>query len=108
FGLKCDVYMGAEDVRRQSLNVFRMKLMGANVIPVQSGQKTLKDALNEALRDWMGSVEHTHYIIGSVAGPHPFPMMVRDFQRVIGDETKEQCIQIEGRVPDYILACVGG
>jgi tryptophan synthase beta chain len=108
FGLKCDVYMGAEDVRRQSLNVFRMKLMGANVIPVQSGQKTLKDALNEALRDWMGSVEHTHYIIGSVAGPHPFPMMVRDFQRVIGDETRAQCMEIEGRLPDYVLACVGG
>ncbi|HEX3358697.1 MAG TPA: tryptophan synthase subunit beta [Tepidisphaeraceae bacterium] len=108
FGLKCDVYMGAEDVRRQSLNVFRMKLMGANVIPVQSGQKTLKDALNEALRDWMGSVEQTHYIIGSVAGPHPFPMMVRDFQRVIGDETREQCLKVEGRSPDYVLACVGG
>jgi tryptophan synthase beta chain len=100
--------MGAEDVRRQSLNVFRMKLMGANVIPVQSGQKTLKDALNEALRDWMGSVQHTHYIIGSVAGPHPFPMMVRDFQRVIGDETRAQCMEIEGRLPDYVLACVGG
>src|SRR5436189_6098822 len=88
FDLKCDVYMGAEDIRRPSLNDFRMKLMGANVIEVQSGSKTLKDALNEALRDWMGSVEHTHYIIGSVAGPHPFPMMVRDFQRVIGDETR--------------------
>ena len=87
FGLQCDVFMGAEDVRRQSLNVFRMKLMGARVIPVQSGQKTLKDALNEALRDWMGSVEHTHYIIGTVAGPHPFPMMVRDFQACIGRET---------------------
>src|SRR5262245_38478482 len=108
FGLKCDVYMGAEDVRRQSLNVFRMKLMGANVISVTSGQKTLKDALNEALRDWMGSVQDTHYIIGSVAGPHPFPMMVRDFQRVIGDETREQCMEIEGRLPDCILACVGG
>jgi tryptophan synthase beta chain len=108
FGLKCDVYMGAEDVRRQSLNVFRMKLMGANVIPVQSGQKTLKDALNEALRDWMGSVDDTHYIIGSVAGPHPFPMMVRDFQRVIGDETRKQCMDIEGRLPDVVLACVGG
>src|SRR6187431_651100 len=94
FGLQCDVYMGAEDVRRQSLNVFRMKLMGANVIPVHSGQKTLKDALNEALRDWMGSVDHTHYIIGSVAGPHPFPMMVRDFQACIGRETKQQCQQM--------------
>src|SRR2546429_1787046 len=108
FDLKCDVYMGAEDVRRQSLNVFRMKLMGANVIPVQSGQKTLKDALNEALRDWMGSVQHTHYIIGSVAGPHPFPMMVRDFQRVIGDETRAQCLETEGKLPDYVVACVGG
>jgi tryptophan synthase beta chain len=108
FGLTCDVYMGAEDVRRQSLNVFRMKLMGANVIEVHSGLKTLKDALNEALRDWMGSVEHTHYIIGSVAGPHPFPMMVRDFQRMIGDETKAQCQQVLGRLPDYVVACVGG
>src|SRR4051794_5971909 len=108
FGLKCDVYMGAEDVRRQSLNVFRMKLMGANVIPVHSGQKTLKDALNEALRDWMGSVDHTHYIIGSVAGPHPFPMMVRDFQRIIGDEAREECLEVEGKLPDYVFACVGG
>ncbi len=108
FGLQCDVYMGAEDVRRQSLNVFRMKLMGANVIPVQSGQKTLKDALNEALRDWMGSVEHTHYIIGTVAGPHPFPMMVRDFQLCIGREARQQCLQITGRLPDCVIACVGG
>jgi len=108
FGLKCDVYMGAEDVRRQSLNVFRMKLMGANVIPVQSGQKTLKDALNEALRDWMGSVEHTHYIIGTVAGPHPFPEMVRDFQACIGRESRQQCMEIEGRLPDCVIACVGG
>jgi len=108
FGLKCDVYMGAEDVRRQNLNVFRMKLMGANVIEVHSGLKTLKDALNEALRDWMGSVEQTHYIIGSVAGPHPFPMMVRDFQSVIGTEARAQCLQQIGRLPDYVLACVGG
>jgi tryptophan synthase beta chain len=108
FDLKCDVYMGAEDVRRQSLNVFRMKLMGANVIEVQSGSKTLKDALNEAMRDWMGSVEGTHYIIGSVAGPHPFPMMVRDFQSCIGRETRQQSMQIEGRLPDCIIACVGG
>ncbi len=108
FDLKCDVYMGAEDVRRQSLNVFRMKLMGANVIEVHSGSKTLKDALNEALRDWMGSVEHTHYIIGSVAGPHPFPMMVRDFQACIGNETREQCMKVEGRLPDCVIACVGG
>ena len=108
FGLKCDVYMGSEDVRRQNLNVFRMKLMGANVIPVESGQKTLKDALNEALRDWMGSVQHTHYIIGTVAGPHPFPMMVRDFQACIGNETRQQCLQLEGRLPDMVIACVGG
>src|ERR1700704_3718171 len=100
--------MGAEDVRRQSLNVFRMKLMGANVIEVQSGSKTLKDALNEAMRDWMGSVEQTHYIIGTVAGPHPFPMMVRDFQACIGSETRQQCQAIEGRLPDYVIACVGG
>jgi tryptophan synthase beta chain len=108
FDLSCDVYMGAEDVRRQSLNVFRMKLMGANVIEVQSGSKTLKDALNEAMRDWMGSVETTHYIIGSVAGPHPFPMMVRDFQSCIGREARQQCLEAEGRLPDYVLACVGG
>lgn len=108
FGLQCDVYMGAEDVRRQNLNVFRMKLMGANVIEVQSGQKTLKDALNEALRDWMASVPNTHYIIGTVAGPHPFPMMVRDFQRVIGDELKYQAVDSFGRLPDYVIACCGG
>jgi tryptophan synthase beta chain len=108
FGLSCDVYMGAEDVRRQALNVFRMKLMGANVVEVHSGQRTLKDALNEAMRDWMGSVAHTHYIIGSVAGPHPFPMMVRDFQSVIGIETRQQCMEVEGRLPDYVIACVGG
>ena len=108
FGLKCDVYMGAEDVRRQNLNVFRMRLMGANVIDVHSGSKTLKDATNEAMRDWMGSVEHTHYIIGSVVGPHPFPMIVRDFQRVIGDETRAQCLETEGRLPDAVIACVGG
>src|SRR6266496_3358147 len=92
FDLQTDVFMGAEDVRRQSLNVFRMKLMGASVREVHSGLKTLKDALNEAMRDWMGSVDTTHYIIGSVAGPHPFPMMVRDFQAVIGKETREQCL----------------
>ena len=108
FDLECDVYMGAEDVRRQSLNVFRMKLMGANVIEVHSGSKTLKDALNEAMRDWMGSVEQTHYIIGSVAGPHPFPMMVRDFQACIGIEARKQCLEAEGRLPDYVVACVGG
>ncbi|MFI5382500.1 MAG: tryptophan synthase subunit beta [Tepidisphaerales bacterium] len=108
FNLKCDVFMGAEDVRRQSLNVFRMKLMGANVIEVQSGQKTLKDALNEAMRDWMGSVENTHYIIGTVAGPHPFPLMVRDFQSVIGTETRAQSLGQFQRLPDAIVACIGG
>ncbi|MGC4031782.1 MAG: tryptophan synthase subunit beta [Tepidisphaeraceae bacterium] len=108
FGLECDVYMGAEDIRRQSLNVFRMKLMGARVIEVTSGSKTLKDATNEAMRDWMGSVDHTHYIIGSVVGPHPFPTIVRDFQSCIGNEAREQCIEAEGRLPDYVVACVGG
>jgi tryptophan synthase beta chain len=108
FDLQCDVYMGAEDVRRQNLNVFRMKLMGANVIEVHSGSKTLKDALNEAMRDWMGSVDHTHYIIGSVAGPHPFPMMVRDFQSCSGREARAQCLEIEAKLPDYVIACVGG
>jgi tryptophan synthase beta chain len=108
FGLACDVFMGSEDIRRQSLNVFRMRLMGAKVIEVTSGSKTLKDATNEAMRDWMGSVSDTHYIIGSVVGPHPFPMIVRDFQAIIGQETRRQCEQIEGRLPDYIVACVGG
>jgi tryptophan synthase beta chain len=108
FGLQCDVYMGSEDIRRQNLNVFRMKLMGARVIPVESGLKTLKDALNEALRDWMGSVESTHYIIGTVAGPHPFPMIVRDFQSIIGIEARQQCLDAFDRLPDAIVACVGG
>jgi len=108
FGLECDVYMGAEDVRRQSLNVFRMKLMGARVIEVHSGSKTLKDATNEAMRDWMGSVDGTHYIIGSVVGPHPFPTMVRDFQSVIGQEARQECLEAEGRLPDAVVACVGG
>lgn len=108
FGLTCDVYMGAEDIRRQGLNVFRMRLMGARVIEVNSGSRTLKDATNEAMRDWMGSVAHTHYIIGSVVGPHPFPMIVRDFQAMIGRETRSQCLELEGRLPDYVLACVGG
>jgi tryptophan synthase beta chain len=108
FGLKCDVFMGAEDVRRQNLNVFRMKLMGARVVEVHSGLKTLKDATNEAMRDWMGSVEHTHYIIGSVVGPHPFPMIVRDFQSVIGIEARQQCLDLLGKLPDYVIACVGG
>jgi tryptophan synthase beta chain len=108
FGLACDVYMGSEDIRRQSLNVFRMRLLGANVVEVTSGSKTLKDATNEAMRDWMGSVADTHYIIGSVVGPHPFPMIVRDFQAVIGLETRLQCVEMEGRLPDFIVACVGG
>ncbi len=108
FGLRCDVYMGSEDIRRQSLNVFRMKLMGARVIEVNSGSRTLKDATNEAMRDWMGSVDDTHYIIGSVVGPHPFPMMVRDFQSVIGTETRAQSMAMFGELPDVIVACVGG
>ncbi len=107
-GLECDVYMGAEDVRRQKLNVTRMKMLGANVIEVNSGSKTLKDATNEAMRDWMGSVEHTHYIIGSVVGPHPFPMIVRDFQSIIGRECKGQAIRQFGKLPEAIVACVGG
>ena len=108
FGLQCDVYMGTEDIRRQSLNVFRMQLMGARVIPVDSGQRTHKDALNEAFRDWMGSVEGTHYVIGSVAGPHPYPTMVREFQCCIGREARQQMLEAEGRLPDVIVACVGG
>ena len=108
FGLQCDVYMGAEDIRRQALNVFRMRLMGANVVEVNSGSKTLKDATNEAMRDWMGSVTHTHYIIGSVVGPHPFPAIVRDFQSIIGRETRMQCLEQLSRLPDCIVACVGG
>jgi tryptophan synthase beta chain len=108
FGLQCEVYMGAEDVRRQSLNVFRMQLLGAKVHVVESGSRTLKDATNEALRDWMETVEHTHYILGSVVGPHPFPLIVRDFQSVIGRECRAQCLDQVGRLPDAIVACVGG
>ncbi|MCX6149451.1 MAG: tryptophan synthase subunit beta [Ignavibacteriales bacterium] len=108
FGLKCAVYMGEVDVERQSLNVFRMKLLGAEVVMVSSGSKTLKDATNEAIRDWVTNVKDTHYIIGSVVGPHPYPMIVRDFQSVIGIETKEQILKQEHKLPDYILACVGG
>jgi tryptophan synthase beta chain len=108
FGLECRVYMGEEDVRRQRLNVYRMKLLGATVTPVTSGSRTLRDAINEAMRDWMATVEHTHYIIGSVMGPHPFPQMVRDFQSVIGREAKEQCREQVGRLPDVVIACVGG
>jgi tryptophan synthase beta chain len=108
FGLPCEVYMGAEDVRRQALNVFRMRLMGARVNEVTSGSRTLKDATNEAMRDWMGSVGRTHYIIGSVVGPHPFPLMVRDFQSVIGRECRVQSMDVLGRLPDLVVACVGG
>ncbi len=107
-GLSCDVYMGEEDVHRQSLNVYRMKLMGANVIPVTSGSKTLKDAMNEAMRDWVTNVDNTHYIIGTVAGPHPYPMLVRDFASIIGQEARAQMLQQVGRLPDVVVACVGG
>ena len=108
FGLECVVYMGQEDIRRQELNVFRMKLLGARVIPVKSGSRTLKDAMTEALRDWVTNVRNTHYIIGSVAGPHPYPVMVRDFQAVIGREARTQVLKKEGRLPDCLVACVGG
>jgi tryptophan synthase beta chain len=108
FGLQCQVYMGEEDVRRQRLNVFKMKALGAEVRSVSSGSRTLRDATNEAMRDWMATVGHTHYILGSVVGPHPFPMMVRDFQSVIGRETRQQCLEQTGRLPDVIVACVGG
>jgi len=107
-GLECRVYMGAEDIKRQSLNVYRMKLLGAEVVPVLSGSRTLKDALNEAMRDWVTNVDTTHYIIGTVAGPHPYPTMVRDFQSVIGQEARAQCLQALGRLPDVLVACVGG
>ncbi len=107
-GLECVVYMGAEDVKRQAPNVYRMKLLGATVVPVESGSKTLKDALNEALRDWVANVDNTFYIIGTVAGPHPYPMMVRDFNSVIGQETREQALALFGRLPDALVACVGG
>ena len=108
FGLECEIFMGKEDVRRQSLNVFRMKLLGAKVRVVTSGSQTLKDAMNEALRDWVTNVRTTYYLIGSVAGPHPYPMMVRDFQSVIGREARRQIIAKEKRLPDYLVACVGG
>jgi tryptophan synthase beta chain len=108
FGLKCTVYMGEEDIERQSLNVFRMKLLGAKVTPVSSGSKTLKDAINEAIRDWVANVRDTYYLIGSVVGPHPYPMMVRDFQSIIGREARKQVLEKEGRLPDYLVACVGG
>jgi tryptophan synthase beta chain len=108
FGFPCRVYMGSEDIRRQELNVFRMRAMSTEVFSVESGSKTLRDAINEAMREWMSTVEDTHYIIGSVVGPHPFPMMVRDFQSVIGQETKEQSREQFGRLPDVVVACVGG
>jgi len=108
FGLDCVIYMGEEDIRRQRPNVFSMKLLGAEVRPVTSGSRTLRDAINEAMRDWMGSVETTHYCLGSVMGPHPFPMMVRDFQSIIGREARGQCLEQIGRLPDLIVACVGG
>lgn len=108
FGLECHIYMGERDIERQALNVYKMKLLGAEVIPVRTGTRTLKDATNQAIRDWVTNVRDTHYIIGSVVGPHPYPMMVRDFQRVIGDEVKEQVLEKEGRLADYLLACVGG
>jgi len=108
YGMECVVYMGSEDVRRQAANVYRMKLLGATVVPVESGSKTLKDALNEAMRDWVTNIGNTFYIIGTVAGPHPYPMMVRDFQTVIGKECIEQMPEMAGRQPDYVIACVGG
>jgi len=107
-GLECKVFMGEEDTRRQALNVFRMRLLGAEVIPVTSGTRTLKDACNETLRYWVSNVHDTYYILGSATGPHPYPMMVRDFQRIIGDETKRQIVEQEGRLPDVVVACVGG
>ena len=108
FGLKCEVFMGSEDIKRQAVNVFKMKLLGTKVTPVESGSKTLKDAMNEAIRDWVTNVRDTYYVIGSVAGPHPYPMMVRDFQSVIGKETRQQIKRKEKRLPDYVVACVGG
>ncbi|WP_245630044.1 tryptophan synthase subunit beta [Alicyclobacillus acidiphilus] len=108
FGLECTVFMGEEDMRRQALNVFRMRMLGAEVVPATSGTKTLKDATNEAIRHWVSHVEDTHYIIGSVVGPHPYPQIVREFQRIIGDETKQQMLAMEHRLPDAIVACVGG
>lgn len=108
FGLECVVYMGEADTKRQALNVARMKLLGATVVPVTQGSKTLKDAINEAMRDWVTNVETTHYLLGTVAGPHPFPTMVRDFQRIIGVEARQQVLELTGRLPDAVLACVGG
>ncbi len=108
FGMECEIYMGTEDMRRQSLNVFRMRLLGATVRPVDSGSRTLKDAINEAMRDWVTHVSHTHYLLGSVLGAHPYPWIVRDFQAVIGREARRQILEAEGRLPDLLIACVGG
>ncbi len=108
FGFTCDIYMGTEDIKRQALNVYRMKLLGARVIPVDSGSRTLKDATNEAIRDWVTNVRNTHYVLGSVVGPHPYPFMVREFQSVIGKEAKSQILKSEKRLPDFLIACVGG
>jgi tryptophan synthase beta chain len=108
FGLECEVFMGEEDIKRQSVNVFKMKLLGAKVTPVSSGSKTLKDAMNEAIRNWVTNVRDTYYVIGTVAGPHPYPMMVRDFQSVIGTEARKQILELEKRLPDYLVACIGG
>src|SRR3989339_481523 len=107
-GIKCEIFMGYEDTKRQALNVYRMKILGANVIPVYSGSKTLKDAINEAMRDWVTNIKTTYYLLGSCVGPHPYPMIVRDFQSVIGSESKKQIYKIEGKLPDYLVACVGG
>lgn len=107
-GMPCDVYMGEEDIRRQKLNVFKMRLLGTKVIPVKTGSKTLKDAINEALRDWVTNIKTTYYLLGSVVGPYPYPVIVRDFQTIIGEETKTQIRKLEGRLPDYVVACVGG
>ncbi|MDB2415508.1 tryptophan synthase subunit beta [Rickettsiales bacterium] len=108
FNIPCVIYMGAKDVERQKPNVFRMKLLGAEIVPVESGSGTLKDSMNEAIRDWVSNVEDTYYLIGTAAGPHPYPMMVRDFQSIIGRETKEQILKLEGRLPDSLVACIGG
>lgn len=108
FGFPCQIYMGEEDIRRQKINVFRMRLLGAKVTPVSSGSKTLKDAINETIRDWTANIEHTHYVLGSVVGPHPYPLMVRDFQSIIGQEVRRQILSQRGRLPDLLVACVGG
>src|SRR5262249_2582693 len=108
FGMECDVYMGSEDMQRQALNVLRMEWLGARVVPVHAGSRTLKDAINEAMRDWVTNVRTTHYLLGSVLGAHPYPMIVRDFQSVIGREARQQILEKERRLPDYLIACVGG